>query len=299
MSKSPRVRPVVSFPRPRARALLLALAALIAGTPAPAEDCNTNCHDQCRVKTDFPPIEFIEPTCHAKCEVAKKAACALNTSIPNIPVTPREQVESGAIAACVGPYQALTGAVIATCSNWDGRLNDQHLIESAKQVLIGAGVNAPQDFNGIEIRWCPLNAGTHGMAPDRGRIYLDDDLKSMAPRVRALTLAHEMMHVSQYRHDGTDRFKCNYSRAYLECGGCQDRRNYYERVAYDHEGFVAPRVDAYLASLSSVQWPYPPPPVVAAFCVTPRGACQMAVAIPRGSSCYCPSYWGPIWGSAQ
>jgi hypothetical protein len=283
--------------------VLLSVAGPAAVDRALAEDCNTNCHDQCRVKTDFPPIEFIEPTCHLKCEAAKKAACVINAPVPNIPVTPREQIEAGGTAACIAPYQALTGAVIATCSNWDGRLDGQHVIEAAKQTLVGAGILGYQDFGGVQVRWCPLGPGTHGMAPDRGRIYLDDDLRNASPRAVALTLAHEMVHVMQYRHDGSDRFKCNYSRAYAECGGCQDRRNYYERVAYEHETAIAFRIDVYLANAARVQTPtfpaVPPMPPVARVCATAAGVCPMAVAIPAGSSCYCPSAWGPVWGVAR
>jgi hypothetical protein len=38
---------------------------------------------------------------------------------------------------------------------------------------------------------------------------------------------------------------------------------------------------------------------IATFCHTPYGPCQMQVAIPVGSSCYCQSYAGPLWGVAQ
>jgi len=39
------------------------------------------------------------------------------------------------------------------------------------------------------------------------------------------------------------------------------------------------------------------PSGVATHCQTNFGACGMAVPIPIGSSCYCPSYAGPIWGA--
>jgi len=34
----------------------------------------------------------------------------------------------------------------------------------------------------------------------------------------------------------------------------------------------------------------------ARICSTPYGTCPMAVAIPQGASCYCPSAYGPVWG---
>ena len=39
--------------------------------------------------------------------------------------------------------------------------------------------------------------------------------------------------------------------------------------------------------------------MVASVCVTPYGNCPMGVAIPIRSSCYCPTYMGPVWGQAH
>ncbi len=224
----------------------IALALLFAGavTVAQAESCDTDCHRQCRIRTDFPPVEFIEPTCHAKCEAAKKLACVTRSNVPNIPLTPREQIETYGTQACTGPYQTVTGIVIARCSNWDGRLDDQHLIVQAINTLTSAGIIQLGELNGVQTRWCPLQ-GAHGMAPDRGRIYLDVSLKGDT-LATASTLAHEVVHIRQYRASGTDRFKCDYSRQYVECGGCQDRRNRFEREAYDFESQVSPRIAQFL-----------------------------------------------------
>lgn len=222
------------------RNFFVAVIFIFMSSQAVAETCNTDCHDQCRIKTKFPPMNFIEPTCHAKCEIAKKAACALKRDIPNIPLTPREQVERFGTQACAAPFQAITGVVIARCSNWDGRVDDQHLIGQAIEVLLRARVATRGDFRGVQIRWCPLN-GAHGMAPDRGRIYLDTSLKNDAFGT-ASTLAHEVMHVRQYRRMGTDKFKCTYSRKYTECRGCQDSRHPLEREAYDFERNIQQRI---------------------------------------------------------
>lgn len=37
---------------------------------------------------------------------------------------------------------------------------------------------------------------------------------------------------------------------------------------------------------------------VAMYCGTPQGSCPMAVGIPKGAPCYCPSQWGPVWGQS-
>jgi hypothetical protein len=39
-----------------------------------------------------------------------------------------------------------------------------------------------------------------------------------------------------------------------------------------------------------------PTQVPARICATPYGNCPMAVPIPQGSSCYCPSSYGAVWG---
>jgi uncharacterized membrane protein len=136
--------------------------------------------------------------------------------------------------ACNATYQTLTSAVIARCSNWDARLDDQPLVQRAVDSLVNSGLFQRSEFNGVQIRWCPLS-GAQGMAPDRGRIYLDTAAKSEQPDNLAALLAHEMTHVRQYRRMGTDQFKCEYSRKYIECGGCQDERHPLEREAYEFE----------------------------------------------------------------
>jgi len=47
------------------------------------------------------------------------------------------------------------------------------------------------------------------------------------------------------------------------------------------------------------------PPIVmpqpASYCATNYGACMLApgIRLTAGSGCYCPSMWGPIWGTAR
>lgn len=266
-----------------------------------AETCQTNCHDQCRVRTDFPPMNFIEPTCHAKCEVAKQAACATKTDIPDIPITPIEQGKIYGTQACAATFQTITGVVIARCSNWDGRLDNQPLIDDAMNLLQNAGIMSPGELNGVQVRWCPLSNG-HGMAPDRGRIYLDTSLQGNRIRT-ASTLAHELTHIRQYRRLGTDRFKCDYSRQYTECGGCQDRRNAFEREAYDFENSIASRLSQ-VSPPQTFPQPYPsptfpPPGIPVRFCQTQWGTCQLPpVMAPMGASCYCYLNGQQIPGSA-
>jgi hypothetical protein len=279
--------------------VLLAIQLILPGIVL-AESCDTDCHRQCRIRTDFPPIEFIEPTCHAKCEVAKKAACATGTSLPTIPLTPREQVETYGTQACSAPFQAITGVVIAQCSNWDGRTENQHLIANAINQLQSVGILSPGELNGVQVRWCPLS-GAHGMAPDRGRIYLDTSLQGNA-YATASTLAHEITHIRQYRRMGTDRFKCDYSRQYAECGGCQDRRNSFEREAYDCEASIQGRLSQFTPHQLPQQQPMqlPQTGIPVRYCQTQLGTCQIPPAmVPMGTQCFCNAQNGQqIPGSA-
>lgn len=60
------------------------------------------------------------------------------------------------------------------------------------------------------------------------------------------------------------------------------------------QGYLAIGIvkDAGDISLASV-------PNISSICATQFGVCQMGMQLPRGQSCYCPSYAGPIWGSSQ
>lgn len=131
-------------------------------------------------------------------------------------------------------YQTATNYVIARCSNWDGRLDGQNKIEQAVADLVDSGLFTKSEFGGVQIRWCPLQ-GAHGMAPDRGRVYIDTSVKGDDPSNIAALLAHEMTHIRQYRRMGTDQFKCEYTRKFLACNGCQDDKHSMEREAYDFE----------------------------------------------------------------
>lgn len=198
--------------------------------------------------------------------------------------------------ACTIPYQAITNAVIARCSNWDGRMEDQHLIEQAKRRLIDSGVFLQSDFSGIQIRWCPLS-GAHGMAPDRGRIYLDVSGKNDNPINVAALLAHEVKHIQQYRRLGTDRFKCTYSEQYVGCGACQNRHHGLEREAYNFQDAVYNRLSSFQEPPSyqytAPQRSYQP---ISNRCGTPFGFCTLYQPGPIGAQCYCSSRRGPVYG---
>jgi hypothetical protein len=231
-------------------AIALAVTSLWFSGSVSAESCDTSCGDQCRVRIPPPQVcapfgggcvsigggaEFIDPTCNAKCEVAKKAACVIGRPVPNIPISIKEQVEGLSRNLCGVGFYAFTGVVSAQCSNWDGRLEDQDEIARARDLLVQRGYLTSQDFAGIQIRWCPLDQHTSGIAPARGKVYLNTDWRHVPPATLAPLLAHEMIHQRQYRNAGDDQFRCDYSRQMVECGGCQDARHSMEREAIAFE----------------------------------------------------------------
>lgn len=152
-----------------------------------------------------------------------------------------EFVRKRFLDACNSTFHTVTSAVIARCSNWDARLDGQPEIQKAIATLTDAGIFAANEFNGLQIRWCPLS-GAHGIAPDRGKVYLDIGQINDNPENIAALLAHEMTHIRQYRRMGTDEFKCEYSRKFVECQGCQDERHSLEREAYGLENQVYERL---------------------------------------------------------
>ena len=117
-----------------------------------AEDCNTNCGDQCRVIMDtlvFGRKEFVEPTCNTKCEAAKALAHANGCGgIPTIPLTPREQIERAGTLACTLPQQVTLQYISSICGFAPISSEDQVLITKAKFRLYDAKVFRPQDFTG-------------------------------------------------------------------------------------------------------------------------------------------------------
>jgi hypothetical protein len=108
------------------------------------------------------------------------------------------------------------------------------MINEAKGVLIRTGLFAPNEFDGVQIRWCSLSGSTKGVAADAGVICLSDGMLNSADHFgTAVVLAHEMTHIRQYRRMGTDNFKCAYSQQYLQYGSSYG--NSLEKEAYDFQ----------------------------------------------------------------
>jgi hypothetical protein len=150
----------------RTTVFTLTLLVLTAQGPA-AQDANTNCQDFCTV--NILGARVVDPGCLPRCETGKEAARR------RIPLSPAYRPPDPR-AICGEPFRLAMAGVAASCSNWDGRLEDQELLLSAKAVLIARGFFTQGDFAGIEMRWCPSVNG-EGIAPDHGRVYLHTSLK--------------------------------------------------------------------------------------------------------------------------
>lgn len=235
---------------------LAILAALLAVSQATAETCNTNCPNQCRVKLEPPRIcspwggcvqlgggaEFLDPTCNAKCEALKRASCATGVPLPTVPLSPREIISTVGTAVCTLPNNIVLQSISSRCGFIPAHVaaRDSVTIERAKRLLLSNQVLKEEDFKDVSIQFCNSIGGVAGIVPDRDRVYLNSsfrDAESSPERLvdLAALLAHEMFHVIQYRVWGTDKFKCDYTRQYIECGQCSDRGNSIERSAYEFE----------------------------------------------------------------
>ncbi len=281
-------------------ALMVAIALLGAATlSARADDCAVSCRDRCAPETEAPPVAGVEPGCWSRCMAARPAACRADRPPPSEPQTSREQLERATLQACAAPFSAITAAVIARCASWPGRLDGQDLIAAARRRLLATGILAKDEFDGVEIRWCPL-INAQGMTPDGGRIYLDVGMRQNHIEEIASSLAHEMLHVRQYREMGADEFRCAYSRAFIDCRACQDERHPMEREAYAFQRAVERRLAAAASPRPSADPLRPSPPApLAPSCVTPSGACAMARPLPPGSGCSCPNAAGRLHGRAR
>lgn len=285
--------------------------------------CNEDCHRRCR-KCVFGAC-VVEPTCHLQCEAAKKAACAVRTTIPDIVLPPRpEDIADPRRLIChssfLPAYETFVHGTAAYCANWEGRSNNMHLIQDAVALLQQAGLFGPAEFQGVDIRWCPLNA--NGMVPTAGKVLLNPRLQGDRLNL-AVTLAHEMIHIRQFRRWPSGEFQCRYGEQLVQGRG-QGPSNNVEREAYNFEN---PARDALLRVLNAATpgpgfppgpppgfppvpppgvplppqgGPIPQPPMaMSGRCITPAGVCFMMAPGPMGAPCWCPTPGGPLQGFLQ
>jgi len=129
-----------------------------------------------------------------------------------------EQVRKRFLDACAAGFHVITDTLSAGCANYGGRTDGQELIAQAKVTLVNLGFNKRADFDGLDIRVCPLHGYASGVTPDRERILLEASTLKDPTFQLVATLGHEMVHHRQYIDLGSDHFKCDYTREYLSHG---------------------------------------------------------------------------------
>jgi len=212
---------------------IIAVGVTFGSSMAFAQQCEIDCHDRCQ-SCLAGVCAVIDQTCHLQCE-GEKEICRRGIELPHVPISPLE-IPNNLRQACKPPYEGFTHSVMAFCANWAGRDNDLIVIERAKRILIFAGLIGWSEFQGVDIRWCPLSKGT-GMTPAPNRTLLHPNLKGDLWNL-TLVLAHEMTHIRQYRNWGQDDFECKYGGELLRTGFKQDRSNSVEKEAYDYQDYA-------------------------------------------------------------
>ena len=201
-----------------------------------ADNCNVDCNKKCCQTVRITPWDkntICEPACKSSCEATKFACMRIDSRIPAIS-TPNTiaAVTKLLQTSCASAFQAINTAV--TIHQGPYSAGSDAALYYARDLLIRAGFFTASDFANVRIRWGNLVGD--GQTPDRILIFINQRYLVQSPTALysiAVTIGHEMTHVMQYRRIGTDTFKCQYSRTFLDCGACQDNRHPLEREAYD------------------------------------------------------------------
>ena len=139
------------------------------------------------------------------------------------------------------PFATFTAGVRGVCAMDPSRMKARRLISDAKQILINRGLFSVSEFSGVKIRWCSaLKVGgrSAGMAPSANLILLNTNRMRDCPEDLARLLAHEMIHIRQYRRWSTKGFQCRYS-VQMVNGRGYGRRNKVEKEAYNYVRYRA------------------------------------------------------------
>jgi hypothetical protein len=269
--------------------------------------CTVNCGDKCT--RNVLGVQYRDPLCYNAC-LGEQAACGITggQTLPDLVEIPRNLIRT----ACGLPHGVTLHYISSVCTFAPLSPADTAKIDAAKNELIAYGIVRQEEFQDVVISFCD-NIHASGVVPDRDRVYLHTSGKSVSTKYLATLLGHEMMHVRQYRTDGTDNFKCTYTRQVGDClisnatrgisnllrdNFCQTRdQNAYERQAYDFQDQVQkilsgpdPRGVYATQSMDSTAGSKPRKTEAGSqmFCQLPRkrGHCQV-VALAEGESCEC------------
>lgn len=124
--------------------------------------------------------------------------------------------------------------VVRSCANDAGRMGKRELVEAAKSQLFRNGLATRKEFDGVQIRFCFAIALGAGMVPRKDLILLTNNAKSASPVSLAVLLAHELVHIRQFRSMGSDKFGCEYGHEIFEGRGTGES-NRLEKEAYSFQ----------------------------------------------------------------
>jgi hypothetical protein len=269
-------------------ALLALWILLAAAEPSGAVSCKTKCDKKCRVRGPF-GTSWTDPGCLVDCEVKKKAACAIKRDVPSLPGSPSEVPEvlnRVTRASCAVEFETVAQSVILDCGRFRAPNRSAEVADRAMEMLIELGVVSSLDARNVSVRFCDLRGSVAGVVPDRNTIILDLSYDPTAAEYDSTNLgmvglgallAHEMVHVDQYRRLGTDEFKCQYVERYKQCWGCQDDRHSLEGEGYAREEAVFRSLENRLRYSSCHPWS--------------GGVCERPGSY-FGEPCQCYDQWG-------
>lgn len=166
-------------------------------------------------------------------------AAWLSTSILADPA-PRSITAYAEQFDCADAFDLTALATTVRCPATGGDARSATEFEAATSRLVDAGFFTAADFDGVRLDWCPLTQAM-GFTASATRIYIDDGLRDGSTDLLAEVVAHEMIHVEQFRRLGQRGFKCAYVNAFLACGACQDRGHELEGEAYRFQDTVRER----------------------------------------------------------
>jgi hypothetical protein len=227
--------------------LFITLAAAVNSSAWAA--CEKNCGDKCTRKSFFG--QYRDPACYTACEIEKQTCerTGIDVKFPDIP----GEIEKVSRSACGLPHQVTLQYNSSVCGFAPSSASDITKIDAAKQLLIKYGLVKNEEFGEVQIFFCDKVHGG-GIVPDRDLVYINSMYRQADVKSLAVLLAHEMTHVRQYRREGTDNFKCNYTRQVGDClvsnitrgignllrdGFCQTGgQNAYEKEAYDYQALA-------------------------------------------------------------
>lgn len=191
-------------------------------------------------------------------------------------------------SSCADGFRIVNNLIKGHNGYFTGAYTD--VLDQATYILVHSGLFKSDEFVNVTIRWGRL-LWADGHAPDRNYVVIHEKYRDRKRLPEATSqLAHEMVHVRQYRYLGSDRFKCEYSRRWVR--NLENESNSLEREAYNFQRHEAnPRIAAFIGQggVDQTIKPAPIEPGNLYVCVTPGVTCwyRSPSLLSSGSPCSC------------